>query len=261
MLFMLHASQGEFPRFLLAPGTVEESFRTGWQAFNLAEKFQTAALVMSDHYLAMAYRTVENDALNFDEVSIDRGELLTREELDALTEPYLRYKVTESGVSPRALPGHPNAVWVSSSNDHFESGAITEEPDTRIAQVDKRQRKQIGMAQEMAGPTRYGPEEAETTFLCWGSTYGPLREAVDRLNAEQPDRVNLLHFVALEPFAVEATETALAQAKRTICVEGNTTGQLETLLRDRTGHTVAGSIHRYDGRSFTPEYIISKAEV
>jgi 2-oxoglutarate ferredoxin oxidoreductase subunit alpha len=114
------------------------------------------------------------------------------------------------------------------------------------------------MTEEMAGPTLYGPDEAETTFLCWGSTYGPLRETIDRLNAEQANRANMLHFVALEPFATEATEAALAGAKKTICVEGNATGQLATLLRARTGHTVDGSIHRYDGRSFTPEYIIGE---
>jgi 2-oxoglutarate ferredoxin oxidoreductase subunit alpha len=258
MLFMLHASQGEFPRFLFAPGTIEESFRIGWQIFNLAERYQTPALVMSDHYLAVGYRTVEADALDFDAVQIDRGELLTTEALDALQEPYLRYKVTESGVSPRALPGHPNAVWVSSSNDHYESGAITEDAATRIAQVEKRQRKLAGMAQEMSGPTRYGPDEAEVALLCWGSTYGPLREAVDRLNAEKPGRANLLHFSALHPFPVEATEQALAKTKRTITVEGNATGQLETLLRARTGRSVDGAIHKYDGRAFTPEYIIKE---
>jgi 2-oxoglutarate ferredoxin oxidoreductase subunit alpha len=256
MLFMLHASQGEFPRFLFAPGTIEESFRIGWQIFNLAERYQTPAMVMSDHYLAVGYRTVEADALDFDAVQIDRGELLTTEALDALQEPYLRYKVTESGVSPRALPGHPNAVWVSSSNDHYESGAITEDAATRIAQVEKRQRKLAGMAQEVSGPTRYGPDEADVTFLCWGSTYGPLREAVDRLNAKKTGRANLLHFSALHPFPVEAAEQALAKAKRTIVVEGNATGQLETLLRARTGRSVNGAIHKYDGRAFTPEYII-----
>ncbi len=256
MLFMLHAAQGEFPRFLFAPGTIEESFRIGWQVFNLAERYQTPALVMSDHYLAVGYRTVDANALNFGEVTIDRGELLTKEELDALREPYLRYKITESGVSPRALPGHPNAVWVSSSNEHFEDGAITEEADMRVAQVDKRARKLVGMAQEMPGPTLYGPEEAETTFLCWGSTYGPLREAVDRLNADQPGQANMLHLAGLHPFPLEATEQALAKAKRTIVIEGNSTGQLETLLRTRTGRSVDGAMRRYDGRSFTPEYII-----
>jgi 2-oxoglutarate ferredoxin oxidoreductase subunit alpha len=258
-LFMLHASQGEFPRFLLAPGTIEESFRVGWQVFNWVERYQTPALVLSDHYLAVSYRTVEADALNFDRVQIDRGDLLTAEELDDLQEPYLRYKVTESGVSPRALPGHPNAVWVSSSNEHYESGAITEDADVRIAQVNKRGRKQVGMAQEVPGPSLYGPEEAEITFLCWGSTYGPLREAVDRLNAEKPGRANMLHFAGLHPFPVEATEQALAHAKRTVAIEGNSTGQFETLLRTRTGYSVDEAIRRYDGRSFTPEYIIRES--
>jgi 2-oxoglutarate ferredoxin oxidoreductase subunit alpha len=258
VLFMLHASQGEFPRFLFAPGTIEESFRTGWQVFDLAERYQTPALVLSDHYLAVGYRTVEADALDFGAVTIDRGELLTQTELDGLQEPYLRYKVTESGVSPRALPGHPNAVWVSSSNEHFEDGAITEEADVRVAQVDKRGRKLAGMAREAPGPSVYGPEEAETTFLCWGSTYGPLREAVDRLNADQPGQANLLHFNTLHPFPVEAMEQALAKAKRAIVVEGNATGQLETLLRTRTGRPVDSAIRRYDGRAFTPKYIIEE---
>jgi 2-oxoglutarate ferredoxin oxidoreductase subunit alpha len=257
MLFLLHASQGEFPRFLLAPGMIEESFRVGWQVFNLAERYQTPALVVSDHYLAVAYRTIEADALDFAEVNIDRGRLLTQADLDALQEPYKRYQITDSGVSPRAVPGHPNAVWVSSSNEHDETGAISEDAGNRIAQADKRMRKMEGMAQEVWEPFWYGPEAADTTLLCWGSTYGPLREAVDRLNAEQPGKANMLHFSALHPFPLETTEKALAQAKRTVVVEGNATGQFETLLRTRTCHAVDGAIHRYDGRSFTPEYIVA----
>jgi 2-oxoglutarate ferredoxin oxidoreductase subunit alpha len=128
----------------------------------------------------------------------------------------------------------------------------------RAAQVDKRMRKLIGMAQEIPGPTLYGPDKAEISFLCWGSTYGPLREAVDRLNAEQAGQANMLHFTGLHPFPQEATEQALAKTKRTVVVEGNSTGQLETLLRARTGRSVDGAIHRYDGRAFTPEYIIKE---
>jgi len=257
LLFLIHASQGEFPRFVLAPGTVEQSFRAGWHAFNLAERYQTPALVLSDHYLAVGYRTVEPDALDFDEIHIDRGALLTRDELDTLQEPYRRYRITESGISPRAVPGHPNAVWVSTANEHDEYGAISEDAANRTAQVDKRTRKMEGADQEVEGPSWYGPEEAEVTFLCWGSTYGPLREAVDRLNGERPGRVNMLHFSALDPFPLEATEAALEHAKRTIMVEGNSTGQMETLLRARIGRPVDSAIRKYDGRSFTPEYIVA----
>ncbi len=256
LLFMMHASQGEFPRFVLAPGTVEASFRVGWQAFNLAERYQTPTLVMSDHYLAAAYRTVERDALGFDEVAIDRGALLSEEELDDLEEPYKRYKVTPSGVSPRATPGHPNAVWVSTANEHDEFGAVSEDAENRIAQADKRMRKMDGMRQDVEGPALYGPEEAEVTLVCWGSTYGPVREAVDRLNEEQAGRANMLHFTALHPFPPEA-RAALDQAQRTVVVEGNVTGQLETLIRARTGLSVDGSMRKYDGRAFTPEYVVN----
>lgn len=258
LLFAIHASQGEFPRFVLAPGTVEGSFRAGWRAFNLADRYQTPVIVLSDHYLAAAYRTVEPDALGFDEVTIDRGALLTPEDLDGLDEPYRRFRVTDSGISPRATPGHPNAVWTTTANEHDELGAINEEPDNRVAQVDKRMRKLRGMGREVEGPTRYGPEEAELTLLCWGSTYGPAREAVDRLNAERPGRANLLHFHDLWPFPVEATRTALEHAKRTIVVEGNATGQLEALLRTHLGYVVDGSVRRYDGRAFTPEHVVSR---
>jgi 2-oxoglutarate ferredoxin oxidoreductase subunit alpha len=212
--------------------------------------------VLSDHYLAAAYRTIEADALDFDQVEIDRGELLSEEDLDKLEQPYKRYKVTESGVSPRATPGHPNAVWVSTANEHDEFGAISEDADNRIAQAEKRMRKMEGMSEEMEAPSLYGPDEADVTFVSWGSTYGPIREAVDRLNEEELGRANALHFKALHPFPAGAA-TALEQAQRTIVVEGNATGQLETLIRARTGLSMDGSIRKYDGRAFSPEYIVA----
>ena len=295
LLFMLYASQGEFPRFLLAPGTHEECFVTGWRVFNLAEKYQTPALVLSDHYLAVALRTLELDAFDFEAVEMDRGDLLSEAELDALEGEYLRYRVTSSGVSPRAVPGHPKAVYVAAGNEHEESGAITEEPEMRTAQVEKRQHKLVGMAGEMSGPLRYGPPEAEVTFLSWGSTYGPLREAVDRLNAGQAGRppsvppthggeergpstrsfdpstglrtsfaqdrlrtgrANMLHFVDLWPFPAEAVTAALESARQVVAVEVNATAQLATLIRSQTGRQMDGMILKYDGRAFTPEYII-----
>jgi 2-oxoglutarate ferredoxin oxidoreductase subunit alpha len=268
LLFMLYASQGEFPRFLVAPGTHEECFVTGWRVFNLAEKYQTPALVLSDHYLAVAIRTLDLDAFDFEAVEIERGELLSEAELDALDREYLRYRVTSSGVSPRAVPGHPKAVYVAAGNEHDERGAITEESEMRTAQVEKRQGKLVGMAGEMSGPLRYGPPEAEVTFVSWGSTYGPLREAVDRLNGgiglgRRPSpnsgigRANMLHFVDLWPFPSEAVTTALESARRVVSIELNATAQLATLIRSQTGREMDGTILKYDGRAFTPDYIVS----
>jgi len=266
MLFMLYASQGEFPRSLLAPGTHEECFVAGWRAFNLAEKYQTPALVLGDHHLAVAVRTLEFDAFDFEAVEIERGQLLSEAELDALDGDYLRYRITDSGVSPRAVPGHPKAVYVAASNEHDERGSITEGAEMRTAQVEKRQRKLIGVADEMSGPVRYGPDDAEVTFVCWGSTYGPLREAVDRLNngqgglngQQRTGRANLLHFVDLWPFPVEAATAAFEQARKLVAVEVNATGQLATLIRANTGRAADGTILKYDGRAFTPEYIMAR---
>jgi 2-oxoglutarate ferredoxin oxidoreductase subunit alpha len=260
LLFTLHASQGEFPRFILAATTHEDAFVAGWRSFNLAEKYQTPAIVLSDHYLAVAVRTLDSDAFDFDAVRIERGTQLSRDDLDALQEPYLRYRVMETGVSPRAVPGHPAAVYVASGNEHDERGAITEDPAIRTAQVDKRLRKMAGMAGEMSGPLLYGPTTADTTLVCWGSTYGPAREAVDRLNAGRAGRVNLLCFSDLWPFPTDAVNRSLDATERVVTVELNATGQLATLIRASTSRTPDAQVHKYDGRSFTPDYIVRAFE-
>jgi 2-oxoglutarate ferredoxin oxidoreductase subunit alpha len=260
LLLTLRASQGEFPRFVLAVTTHEDAFVAGWRSFNLAEKYQTPAIVLSDHYLAVAVRTLEADAFDFDAVEIDRGELLSQEDLDALEEPYLRFRVTESGVSPRVLPGHPKALYVVTGNEHDERGTVSEEPAVRTAQVDKRMRKMVGMASEMSGPVLYGPPEAKTTLVCWGSTYGPAREAVDLLNAGGAGRANLLCFADLWPFPTDAVNRALDATRRVVTVELNATGQLATLIRANTGRTPDAQMLKYDGRSFTPDYIVRAFE-
>src|SRR5690349_16314457 len=110
LLFALFASQGEFPRIVLAPGTQEECFHTTVRAFNLAEKWQCPVIVMTDFYLTTMMRLLPPSEMPIERVTIDRGELLTPEQLDRLSEPYLRYRDTPSGISPRAFPGHPKAV-------------------------------------------------------------------------------------------------------------------------------------------------------
>ena len=266
LLFMLHASQGEFPRFLLSPGTHEELFQAGWRAFNMADQYQTPVLVLSDHYLAVAQRTLDiapgSAAFDFDAITIERGALLGEAELDALTEPYRRFQITDSGVSPRAIPGHPNAVWTSTSNEHDERGAITEEPEIRTAQVNKRARKLTGMASEINAPVLYGPPEADVTYLCWGSTFNALREAVDRLNASTGKKSgNVLHFSELWPFPTKAVHEALDAANKTVSVEVNSTAQLATLIQANTGRSIDGVLLRYDGHPFTPQSILDELKV
>lgn len=260
LLFSLFASQDEFPRLVLAPHTHEETFTAGWRAFNLAEKYQTLVVVLLDHHLSSMVRTVLPADLHMDEVTIDRGKWLDRAALDALTEPYLRYKMAADGVSPRAVPGHPHAVYSATSDEHPEDGHLDSEGKaTRTAMHAKRLRKLQTALADIRPPFTYGPQEAEVTLIGWGTTYGPIREAVDRANAAGA-RVKMLHFVDIWPFPVEPVQALLKTAGRTIVVENNAMGQLGMLIRMMTGHQVAGSILKWDGRAFTPEEVLAGLE-
>lgn len=252
LLFVVNASQGEFPRLVLAPGTVEECFEVGWRAFNLADKYQTPVIVLSDELLAASLRTVEPDAIDFDKVKIDRGKLLSKEELDALDGEYKRHLLVEDGISPRALPGHPKAVHASASDEHDEFGRITEDQDNRVAMMQKRMMKLETARKEIAPPTLYGPEGAPIVLAGWGSTYGVLREVVDRLDGE----ARLVHFRDLWPFPADAAADAL-EGGRLVVVENNYTQQFKRLLQGETCIRVDQVISRYDGRPFSPEDVLA----
>jgi len=251
LLFVLNASQGEFPRLALAPGTIEEYFECGWRAFNLAERYQTPVIVLSDHLLASSVRTVDAAALDFDQVVIDRGKLLTSAELDAIEGPYRRHRFTEDGISPRAIPGHPNAVYATASDEHDEFGHITEEAEIRRQMMQKRMRKLDTSRQDVRPPSRYGPDEAPLILVGWGSTYGVLREVVDRTAGG----ARLVHFCDLWPFPAQAAADAL-RGGTPVVVENNYTGQLRRLIQGETCIPIEHSITRYDGRPLSPEDVL-----
>ncbi len=257
LLFLLHAAQGEFPRLIVAPGTVEDMFHAGWRAFNLAEKYQTPVVVLADELIANSVRTVERAELGFEGVRIDRGLTLTDADLEALEEPYLRYRLTETGISPRAIPGHPKGVFQACSDEHDEAGHFDDEnAENRARMVAKRMRKEEAALADMRLPTRYGPADAEVTLVCWGSTYGAAYEAVNLLNADGATRAAMLHFSDLWPLAEERVRPLLEKEKRLVGVESNYTGQLALLLRAHTGVHIPERILRYDGRPITSQYIL-----
>lgn len=254
LLFALHASHGDFPRVVLAPADVEDAFWLTVKAFNLAERYQLPAVVLTDQYLASSYATAEK--FDLAAVEIRRGELLGG------TDPsqparYRRYEITPSGVSPRAFPGLSTALVVADSDEHDEEGHLIEDAATRTAMMAKRQRKLEGLAGEMSGPRTHGPAGADITLIGWGSTLGALTEAVDMAGRDGLS-VNLVHFSEIWPFPAEAANRALEGARRTFTAESNATGQFASLLRAETGHRVSGSILRFDGRPFTPAAIVGQ---
>jgi 2-oxoglutarate ferredoxin oxidoreductase subunit alpha len=254
--FAIHAAHGEFPRAVLAPATVEDAFWLTIKAFNLAEKYQIPVILLTDQHLASSYSTVEKFDLS--RVTIDRGLLLSKEELSGLKE-YKRHLITESGISPRAIPLEGGALVVTDSDEHNEEGHLIEDAETRTAMMKKRLRKMEGLKSEIAKPRVYGAVQAEITLIGWGSTYGAIKEAVD-IAMKEGLSVNLVHLNEIWPFPVEATSQALQGAKRIITVENNATAQLAHLLRAETGYQVIDRILKFDGRPFSPAHILKELE-
>jgi 2-oxoglutarate ferredoxin oxidoreductase subunit alpha len=254
LFFALHAGHGEFPRAVLTPANVADAFYAAVKAFNLAEKYQTPVIVLTDHHLASSYATV--DSFDLAKVEIDRGALLSDAEVKNLTD-YKRHAVTASGVSPRALPGQGKALVVTDSDEHDEAGHMIEDAATRNQQVEKRLRKRDGLNREITPPEFRPAKGAAVTLIGWGSTYGAIREAAALLKQDSRP-VNTLNFRQLWPFPSEAVISSLKKAKHNIVVEGNATGQLAQLIKRETGQSVDGSILKYDGRPFSPREIVDR---
>jgi 2-oxoglutarate ferredoxin oxidoreductase subunit alpha len=250
--FALHAGHGEFPRAILAPATVEEAFHSTIKAFNLAEKYQTPVFVLTDHHLATSYNTVERFDLK--QVKINRGKLLSDEEASKLTD-YKRHEVTESGISPRGLPGQGKALVVTDSDEHDEAGHMIEDAETRNQQVLKRLRKNEGLKTEIGEPKFLKVPHAKYTLVGWGSTFGAIKESSDILNSEGV-AVNVLHLNEIWPFPSEAVAAILNNGTKNIAIEGNATGQLAQLIRRETGLELNDSILKFDGRPLSPADIV-----
>jgi len=249
--FAIHASQGEFPRVVIAPGDVEECFYKTMEAFNLAEKFQIPAILITDKYLVESHGTAEPFDQN--RIGLDRGLLLTEDEYRG-EEEYKRHKFTEDGVSPRAMPGMKGAIVRTNADEHNESGYTTEDPELTTKMADKRFKKLDILIKDLENyetTKLYGSVKADLTILGWGSTKGPIREAMKLLGKEGL-KVNYLQIIYLNPFPVANVQNILKSAKKTAVVENNKTSQLSSLIREHCLMTVNHRILKYDGRPFNP---------
>jgi 2-oxoglutarate ferredoxin oxidoreductase subunit alpha len=254
--FVLYAHQGDFPRAVLAPSTVEDAFHLVVKAFNLAERYQIPVILLTDHLLATSYQTVTS--LDFGKVRIDRGDLYEVKK-GSKPEGYKRHKITDSGISPRAFPGLSEALVATDADEHGEEGHLIEDAGIRTSQMEKRLRKYTGLRKEIESPLTYGADKAEITLISWGSTYGAVHEAVDILRGGGMP-VNMLQLNQLWPFPAEELSDALSSVRTSYVVEGNASGQLARLIRTETGIKVSGKILKYDGRPFTPAYIAERVK-
>ncbi len=259
------ASQGDFPRIIIAPLSMTDCFTTPALAFNVSDRYQCPVLILSDLLMSEGNETVDPALLDV-EFPIERGELITaaphrddgREASDG--EPYLRYKDTESGISPRAVPGVPGHLYVAASDEHDEDGVIISDVYTdtvrRKKMADKRSRKMATVLEHLPAPTLEGPVDAEVTLVGWGSTWGVLVEAVEQLNREGIS-ANHLQIKFLVPFHTTEVSGILRRSRRIIIVENNQSGQFARHLRAETGIAAHGHIRKYDGEPFEPKHIVA----
>jgi len=248
--FVLSAGQDDFPRIIIAPGDAPEAFYQTFQAHNLAWRYQTPVLILSDKYLAESAQST--GLFNLANLKIDDGEMTGE---DQLKNGYKRYEITQSGISPRAIPGQKNRQFIANSDEHDEMGFSTEDPKTRSEMVKKRMRKLTTLAKNLPPPTLYGPPEAPITLVGWGSTKGPILEAQSQLKREGIN-TNFLHLVYLNPFPADYVAAVLKNAQKTLICENNSTGQMAQLIRQKTGVEIPHQFLKFDGRPFYPEEIV-----
>ena len=247
---LLHGGHGETPRFVVGATTVAECFHKTIEAFNLAEKYQTPVYLVADLALSVTEQTYPPEEFDMDAVEVDRGPLVRGSNIEEWTndsDQFTPHAATETGVSPRTIPGTAGGAHMTTGLEHDELGRRTEETEVRVEQVDKRQRKIETARRDEAWTAReFGDADSGTLVLSWGSNEGAIREAMELLD-EQGTTIRFLSVPYLFP-RPDLTE-AVEAAEEVIVVECNATGQFADVIEHDT-LTRVKRINKYDGVRF-----------
>ncbi|MCI0743813.1 MAG: 2-oxoacid:acceptor oxidoreductase subunit alpha [Verrucomicrobia subdivision 3 bacterium] len=267
---ILGAGQGDYPRIIVAPTSQVDLFKIIPELFNLVDKYQCPGLVLADLLISEGTSSVDPAELDLN-VKIDRGEIIFPNGTSGNGETpnpfggyndnaYLRYKNTESGISPRAVPGTPGHIHIAATDEHDEDGTLISDeftnPAKRRMMVEKRARKMQTVLSQIAPPKLYGPENAQVTLVGWGSTEGVIRESIAKLAGDEGIVANHLQIKWIVPFHADEIARILGRSKRVIIVENNYSGQFARYLRSETGFKAHGHIRKYDGEPFMPHHIV-----
>jgi 2-oxoglutarate ferredoxin oxidoreductase subunit alpha len=244
----LYAGHGFFPRIILAPGKIEDAFYLSQKAFNLADKYQVPVFILTDNYLINLYYNLPQ--LDLSNVKIENHIVKTEKD-------YKRHKLTESGISPRGIPGYGDGLVGADSHEHDEEAHISEDLHyMRIKMVEKRLKKLNLLENNVISPELIGNENYKTLLIGWGSTFYSIKEAMELLEKED---ISLLHFKQVYPLHPK-TSDYLRKAEKTILIENNTTGQFGKLIKLNTGIDVDAKILKFNGLPFSVEELIDKLE-
>jgi 2-oxoglutarate ferredoxin oxidoreductase subunit alpha len=245
---LAHLGHGEFPKFILSPGSAEDCFYMTVDALNLAEKWRLPVIMLLDQALCQNASTVP--AFDLSKVHVDRPSLLTAEEATKQAE-YKYYAFSPNGISRFAPLGTPGVTSQITGNEHDEWGHVSVNPVNRNKMMEKRMGKLIQARDELPRPRYFGRKEARIGLLGYGSTSGPILEAMDLLDAEGI-ATKYLQARTLFPVQQETLGPFFDTVDLAFVVEHNYTGQLARLIREDMPqyHAKLRSILKYDGFSF-----------
>ncbi len=256
--FALYAGQGDIPRIVMAPGDLNECFYDTFDAFNYADRYQVPVIVLVDKFLSGLYASLP--PFDMSGLTIDRG---------ALFDPkangngrYMRYRFTESGISPRSIPGQEGGMFWSTTDEHDQVGHISEAIGNRLVMMRKRMGKMDLAAREIPDEKKFtfsGNPKAPVSVVAWGSTKGAILDALARLDPEQQN-YNFLQLRIFQPFPVEAVQRLLGSAGKIITLECNYSAQLAGVLREQTGIKVHHRVVKYEGRPFSEDEVVAALE-
>lgn len=253
--FLINNGHGEYPRKIIAFRNAEDAFYQTVRAFDIAEKYQIPVIVMSDQLIADV--NVNIAPFNLESIKINR---YLANPNDYAPGTYNRYALTEDGVSPRLIPTRANGNMVMvDSDEHNEFGRTDETAENRIRMVDKRHKKFEGIIKDSEEPWEIGSDDFDTLVVCWGSTYGVVKEAVEALN-EKGHKVKALSYADVFPLPLETFKKYHAKADKYIVVENNKDGQFESLIRQEALVKADHIIKKYDGRPFFLEDLTEELE-
>lgn len=260
--FVVHSSQGEFPRIVMAPGDIEECFYETFRLFNLTDTYQMPGIILTDKFLADS--SISQPLFVTDNLTIERGKCFVPP-AQGDTAPYLRYQITPDGISARAVPGQVGGRHIATSYTHGEDGFYSSgnheyainEPSVTVAGTDKLYNKLPALEKDMPSIKFYGPVDADLTIIGWGSTKGAILEAMEE-GKKQGLSVNFIQVLYISPFPTTAMEGRLKNVKKSLLIEGNKTAQLGSMIRANTGYKADYQYLKYDSRPFVPSAILAK---
>ncbi|UEX89287.1 2-oxoacid:acceptor oxidoreductase subunit alpha [Staphylococcus ratti] len=258
LMQMIYGTHGDIPKIVLAPTDAEDAFYLTVEAFNLAEEYQCPVILLSDLQLSLGKQTVPH--LDYQRVEIRRGDLITEAiERDADDKAYFkRYALTESGVSPRPIPGVKGGIHHVTGVEHNDEGKPSESAINRQNQMDKRMRKTDHLLINAPVEGEVDSEEIDILYLGFISTKGAIQEGVKRIQ-EAGHTAAHLQLRQLHPFPTEAVQKAVDKAQKVVVVEHNYQGQLANIIKMNVqlGNKLVNQT-KYDGTPFLPKEIEEK---